>query len=123
MRTRHRRVRNAINHGNPLTTAALESVRGFAERTAQAALGIACEAYSSNTRVDSMLTAERANRQEQRQGLAKGPLLRRGRPGRRGCRGPPNFPPGTRPRPQRHPRRELPQMADQATAGISILDE
>lgn len=72
IRKRHRRVRNAINHGNPLSTAALDSVRGFSERTAQAALAIALAAYASGTLIAPMLATERAGRQEQRQGLTNG---------------------------------------------------
>ena len=72
VRARHRRVRNAINHGNPLTTAALESTRAFAERTADAALAIALEAYASDTQIVSLLSAEQASRELQREGLASG---------------------------------------------------
>lgn len=72
MRERHRRVRNAINHGNPLTATALESTRGFAERNAQGALWMALEAYASDNLIASLLADERANRQRQRDELAQG---------------------------------------------------
>lgn len=72
IRLRHRRVRNAINHGNPLTSAALESVRGFGERIAQAALDLALEGYVSDTSIETRLATEQMNRQDQLQQRAKG---------------------------------------------------
>lgn len=72
VRLRHRRVRNAISHGNPLTTVALESIRAYSERAAQAALALALEAYTSNTSIVSMLATEQAKRENQRLGLANG---------------------------------------------------
>lgn len=47
LRLRHRRVRNAITHGNPVTAAAIDSVRDFSDRTARAAIGLALEAVSN----------------------------------------------------------------------------
>lgn len=41
LRDRHRRVRNAVNHGLPLDEITLNSVRNFADRTSRAGLDIA----------------------------------------------------------------------------------
>lgn len=72
VRTRHRRVRNAINHGNPLTEPALESIRGYSERCARSALNLALEGYVSGTPVSSMVIEERQHRQRQDQARSEG---------------------------------------------------
>jgi hypothetical protein len=41
LRTRHRRVRNAVNHGLPLDETTLNSIRNYAESTSKTALDIA----------------------------------------------------------------------------------
>ena len=45
LQLRHRRVRNAINHGLPLNAAALHSIRSYAERTSGTGLNIALNWY------------------------------------------------------------------------------
>lgn len=82
IRARHRRVRNSINHGNPLSDTALESVRGFSERTARAARWLALEAYASEKPIPTMLTNEQDKRQAQWQELINGAnYLERNPPG------------------------------------------
>lgn len=65
VRARHRRVRNAINHGNPVTQFALQSIRGFSERSARSAVNLALEAYATGIPISSMLNEERDRRQKQ----------------------------------------------------------
>ncbi|MCD4849662.1 hypothetical protein LN996_02430 [Arthrobacter sp. AK01] len=72
IRERHRRVRNAVNHGNPLTTAALESVRGFAERTSRAALNMALNSYASKKSLPTLIDAGESARRAQEQGRTNG---------------------------------------------------
>lgn len=47
LRARLRRVRNAVNHGLPLSTTALHSVRGYAEKTSTTALNLALTWYKA----------------------------------------------------------------------------
>lgn len=61
-RMRHRRVRNAITHGNPVTSAAINSVRGFSERTARAAIGFALEAFATGETFRELLTTWESQR-------------------------------------------------------------
>ena len=65
IRARHRRVRNAINHGNPVTQFALQSIRGFSERSARSAVNLALEGYATGVPISSMLNEERDRRQKQ----------------------------------------------------------
>lgn len=60
-RTRHRRVRNAVTHGNPLTDRALASVRQFSKSTSADALELALSAYAAG---ESLATAMRALSEE-----------------------------------------------------------
>lgn len=48
LRNRHRRVRNAVAHGNPVTAAALDSVRHYSESVTGDALAIALESYATS---------------------------------------------------------------------------
>lgn len=48
LRARHRRVRNAVNHGLPLGNSTLYSVRDYAERTSTDALHIALSSFKSD---------------------------------------------------------------------------
>jgi hypothetical protein len=72
MRSRHRRVRNAINHGNPLPATTLKYICGFSDRTAQAALALALEAYASKRSIMEMIKIEQAERRKQRRQLTEG---------------------------------------------------
>jgi hypothetical protein len=72
IRRRHRRVRNAVNHGNPLSTAALESIRGYADRASQMAIGFALESYASGTSLSSILEAQSTWNAEQANGRNEG---------------------------------------------------
>lgn len=48
LRNRHRRVRNAVVHGNPVTAAALDSVRGYSDSVTRDALAMALESYATS---------------------------------------------------------------------------
>ncbi|MEV2270475.1 hypothetical protein [Nonomuraea africana] len=50
LEARRRRVRNALAHGNPVTFAVVESVRGYAEFLSGSALNLALESYVEGTR-------------------------------------------------------------------------
>jgi hypothetical protein len=65
IRARHRRVRNAINHGNPVTQFALQSIRGFSERCARSAVNLALQGYATGVPIASMVTEERDRREAQ----------------------------------------------------------
>lgn len=56
IRMRHRRVRNAITHGNPLTSAAVNSVRAFSERMARTAIGFALDSFIAGETLAECLT-------------------------------------------------------------------
>jgi len=55
VRARHRRVRNAVTHGNPVTPAALEGVRSFSRRTSRAALSLALRSFGSRKPIATLL--------------------------------------------------------------------
>lgn len=56
MRARHRRVRNAVNHGLPLAPATLGSVRDYAESTSQHCLDLALTWFSGTESGSTLLS-------------------------------------------------------------------
>lgn len=58
LRARHRRVRNAVNHGLPLSASMLYSVRDYAERTSSAALHMALSWFKSDRDGSTLVTAQ-----------------------------------------------------------------
>ena len=61
VRARHRRVRNAVVHGNPVSAAALDSVRKFSEAITDDAVNLALQAFAGNTTIAAAL-AQHENR-------------------------------------------------------------
>lgn len=55
LRSRYRRIRNAVTHGSPLTPAALSSTRAFAADTAHEAFEVALGAFAHDTTVREIL--------------------------------------------------------------------
>ncbi|UOR01510.1 hypothetical protein MUN77_15490 [Leucobacter allii] len=53
---RHRRVRNAITHGNPVLPGTLAGVRKYSRYIAQQAIGVALESYKANKPVVQLLS-------------------------------------------------------------------
>lgn len=72
LRTRHRRVRNAIAHGNPVTPVAIGSVREFSQRVTRQALAIALHAHATGTDVSSYLAGRSQDRDETNAEVANG---------------------------------------------------
>lgn len=72
IRSRHRRVRNAVSHGNPLPPSTLASVQGFSTRAARSALGLALHSFATKQTIGKLLTKEHAERREQEELLAAG---------------------------------------------------
>lgn len=72
IRTRHRRIRNAITHGNPVSSTAIESVRGFSERLARQALNIALYSYATGESIADVLAHRRAAREKTRKAMIRG---------------------------------------------------
>lgn len=66
VRSRHRRVRNAIVHGNPVSSAAMASVSDFSDRITRNALGIALESYATGRTVTDLLDDRDVARDAQR---------------------------------------------------------
>jgi hypothetical protein len=62
IRNRHRRVRNAVAHGNPVTAAALDSVRGYSDRVTGDALAIALESYATSRPIADICADRRTDR-------------------------------------------------------------
>ena len=60
LRARHRRVRNAVNHGLPLDATALNSVREYADRTSSTALNIALAWFKNGEPGATLLQREEA---------------------------------------------------------------
>lgn len=60
LRARHRRVRNAINHGLPLASTTVGSVREYASETSRAALNIALTHFRDHTTGTTLLDEENA---------------------------------------------------------------
>jgi hypothetical protein len=58
LRARHRRVRNAVNHGLPLGATTLASVRDYADKTSVAALNMAIHWFQSKEPGDLLLRRE-----------------------------------------------------------------
>jgi hypothetical protein len=58
VRARHRRVRNAVNHGLPLDKTTLNSVRRYASSTSEVALYIALSAFKSDAPGQTLLKRE-----------------------------------------------------------------
>jgi hypothetical protein len=61
MRARHRRVRNAVNHGLPLEATALDSVRDYAESTSSYAMNLALTWFKAGVSGESLLAREEAD--------------------------------------------------------------
>ncbi|WP_406245421.1 hypothetical protein ACI7YT_10180 [Microbacterium sp. M] len=72
IRSRHRRVRNAVSHGNPLPPSTIASVQGYSSRTARSALGLALHSFATKQTIADLLTEEQAGRSEQERLLAAG---------------------------------------------------
>lgn len=72
LRARHRRVRNAITHGNPVTPAAIDSVREFSDQIARRALNLALKSYAANEAISSVLAANHASRQVDHEQMVAG---------------------------------------------------
>jgi hypothetical protein len=72
IRSRHRRVRNAVSHGNPLPPSTLASVQGFSTRAARSALGLALHSFATNQTITDLLAKEQSDRSEQETLLASG---------------------------------------------------
>lgn len=58
LRARHRRVRNAVNHGQPLQEATLNSIRNYAADTSKTALGIALTWFKNGAPGAALLQRE-----------------------------------------------------------------
>jgi len=61
-RNRLRRVRNAINHGSPVTPAALADVGPLSRRRSRAAMDLALRAFAGDVTVSSLLDEEQEER-------------------------------------------------------------
>lgn len=59
LRARHRRVRNAVNHGLPLAPSTLGSVRGYAETTSQYGLELALRWFIDETAGTALVAQEK----------------------------------------------------------------
>lgn len=66
LRARHRRVRNAVTHGNPVTSAALASVREYGDDVAHDALWMALGAFARQTAVTDAFNADAERRDQDR---------------------------------------------------------
>lgn len=62
LRNRHRRVRNAVAHGNPLSPASLDSVRAYSDRVTGDALAIALESYATSRSISDIFIDREASR-------------------------------------------------------------
>lgn len=58
LRARHRRVRNAVNHGLPLNEITLNSIRDYADNTSSAALSIALTSFKTGDAGSTLLQRE-----------------------------------------------------------------
>lgn len=72
LRKRHRRVRNAITHGNPVSPAAIDSVRVFSERVTREALAVALHAFATGANIPHCLADRSADRNATRASIAGG---------------------------------------------------
>lgn len=78
LRDRHRRVRNAVNHGLPLNATTLNSIRDYADHTSRMALNIALTWFKNGDPSETLLQreegawAERIDRLNQDLSLAVG---------------------------------------------------
>ncbi|WP_150954674.1 hypothetical protein [Microbacterium testaceum] len=64
VRARHRRVRNAVVHGNPVGAAALHSVRNFSRAMTDDAINLALQAFASDTTIAAVLAQHENRRRE-----------------------------------------------------------
>lgn len=64
VRNRHRRVRNAVAHGNPVSPATLDSVRSYADRVTSDALAVALESYATSRSISDIFDDRDAARSE-----------------------------------------------------------
>ncbi|TDN87720.1 hypothetical protein EV279_3147 [Microbacterium sp. BK668] len=62
VRNRHRRVRNAVAHGNPLSPAGLDSIRAYSDRVTGDALAIALESYATSRSISDIFLDREAKR-------------------------------------------------------------
>lgn len=72
LRNRHRRVRNAVTHGNPVTSAAISSVRDFSDRLAHRAVNLALHSFATGETVSEVIAASDADRQADRAAMSSG---------------------------------------------------
>lgn len=75
MRARHRRVRNAVNHGLPLDPITLESTREYAENTSSYAMNMALTWFKTRQSGATLLDQEHAALDERFQRIASGRSL------------------------------------------------
>jgi hypothetical protein len=64
LRDRHRRVRNAVNHGLPLNVTTLNSIRDYADHTSSTALNIALTWFKDGDPGETLLQREEGARAE-----------------------------------------------------------
>lgn len=72
LRARHRRVRNAVNHGLPLAATTLGSVRAYAEATSQTALDFALTWFIGERTGAELLSQETRLRSDRLARIARG---------------------------------------------------
>jgi hypothetical protein len=72
LQARHRRVRNAVTHGNPVTPGALDSVRKFSRSTSRAAVGLALNSFVSGRPIATLLTESAGFRDDAVHRMASG---------------------------------------------------
>lgn len=72
VRARHRRVRNAVTHGNPVTSAALDSVRNFSRSMSRSALDLALNSFASSRPIETLLAENARYREEATEKMASG---------------------------------------------------
>lgn len=72
MRDRHRRVRNAVNHGLPLESTALDSVRDYAESTSSYAMNLALTWFKTGESGKSLIAREEAAFDDRRMRISNG---------------------------------------------------
>lgn len=72
IRERHRRVRNSISHGNPVSDAALDSIRDYSSSNATTALHYALHAFTTNDSLDHLLEVDGDSRAASRAAMDAG---------------------------------------------------
>lgn len=72
VRIRHRRVRNAITHGNPVSPITIGSVRKFSERMAREALAIALQSYATGETIPELLDNRKSDREAEHEARTNG---------------------------------------------------